>query len=358
MNVFNREPELDEFGRTKLSGQAYTADLDGRAKIMDRIQKVLSMTRSPNEQEAASAASMLARMLEDHNLSMADLEQKGAKGPGVRQQGHDLGKAAFKWKMDLAEGIAEFYYCAPIVDRKTKTVAFVGRPENVEALTMLYQWVIDQIRSIATTERRAHYDKTGEHIDPLRWQLGFGEGAVERLVVRLREMKARQQEDMSRDDLGNVTAMVLHHQAEVSDYLEEKFGYRTDGKKTKQEMESEARWAKWKAEREAADIAKEELLLKCKESGDMEPFYATYSEMRPEEIAKREKATEKWLREERKKEERNARRRSGPSWRPGKAVDENKEEQADRARESGRKAAAKVNLQPFISSGKSKGEIG
>lgn len=350
MSVF--EPVTDEYGRTIQSGQTYTADLTGRAKIMDRIQKVLAITRSPNEAEAASAASMLQSMLTEHNLSMADLEAKGAKGPGVRQQGHDLGKAAFKWKMDLAEGIAEFYYCAPLVDRKAKTVAFVGRPENVEALTMLYSWVIEQIRSIATTERRAHFDTTGEHIDPLRWQLGFGEGAVERLVVRLKELKARQQEDMSRDDLGNVTAMVLHHQAEVSDYLEENFGYRTDGKMTKREQESDARWEKWKAEREAADLIKEELLLACKASGDMEPFYAKYPDMHPDAVAKREREWAEYMKKERQKEK----RRTGRT-RLGPRVDEEKEEQADKARASGRAAAAKVNLQPFLTPSKSKGDI-
>lgn len=347
----------DDYGRTTQSGQTYVADLTGRAKVMDRIQKVLAITNSPNEQEAASAAAMLSRMLEEHNLSMADIEAKGAKGPGIRQSGHDLGKAAFKWKMDLAEGIAEFYYCAPLVDRKTKTVAFVGRPENVEALTALYSWVIDQIRAIATTERRSHYDATGEHIDPLRWQLGFGEGAVDRLIDRLRELKARQQEDLSHDQMGNVTAMVIHRQSEVSDYLEEKFGYRTDGKLTKREADSEARWQKYREERDAADLAKEELLLSCKASGDMEPFYLAYPEMRPEEIAKRELANEKWLRDERKKEERNARRRTG-SWRAGPAVDHEKEQQADMAREVGRKSAGKINLQPFIEGAKDRKQVG
>lgn len=215
-----------------------------RDKLHDRLRKILELTRSGNEKEAQSAAYRLQQLLTEHNLSMADLERKGAAAPGVREQGHDLGKAAFKWKLDLAEGIAEFYYCVPLIDRRTKTVAFVGRPDNVEGLTMLYGWVIDQIKAIATTERRVHFDETGEHIDPLRWQINFGVGAVERLVVRLQEMKSRATEDLARNEEGDVVGLALHHATEASDYLEVKYGYRKDGKRTKADQERVERYQK------------------------------------------------------------------------------------------------------------------
>jgi hypothetical protein len=316
---------------------------EDKHKLHETLRKILALTTSPVEGEAQAAAAMLQKLLTKHNLSIADLERKGKAAPGVREQGHDLGKAAFKWKLDLADGIAEFYYCVPLVDRNRKTVAFIGRPDNVESLTMLYGWVIDQIKAIATTERRVYFDNTKEHIDPLRWQISFGEGAVERLIVRLREMKARQSEDMSRNEDGDVTALALHHASEASDYLEEKFGYRVDGRKTKREQEREDRY-----QREAE--AKDEMRIRCQEAGDMEPFYEAYPYDRPKtelEIAKQKAAGDKWIKEYRAREARNARRRTG-SWREGPAIDYRKEEQAGSARKAGREAAGKVNLQPFI----------
>jgi hypothetical protein len=341
-----REEKTDEWGRIDRSGNK--AIDDPQEKLKARLTSILAMTKSSNEAEAGQAAALLQKFLTEHNLSVADLEMRGKAAPGMRKDAHDLGKAAFAWKLDLADGIAEFYYCAPLVDRRTKSVAFVGRPENVESLTMLYGWVIDQIKAIATIERRVYFDRTQEHIDPLRWQLNFGTGAVERLIDRLREMKTRQAEGMSRDELGNVTALAIHHQAEVSDWLEEHYGYRTDGKKTKRELKNEAYWEKWEKDREDARIAKDNLKIQCTEAGDLAPFYAQYPDEHPDAIAKAAAEREQREKEYERKEKRNAKRRTGSSWRSEKETDWTKVDQSDSARAAGREAAAKVNLQPFV----------
>lgn len=316
---------------------------DPREKLHDRLSKLLSLTKSGNEVEAQSAATRLQQLLTEHNLSVADLERRGQAAPGVREDGHDLGKAAFKWKLDLAEGIASFYYCVPLVDRKAKTVAFVGRPDNVEGLQMLYSWIQQQIKTIAATSRREHYDATGEHIDPLRWQVNFGEGAVYRLVERMTEMKAIQVEDIARNAEGDIVGLALHHATEASDYLEVKYGYRRDGKRTKEDQEAHERWQR-------RDQDREELKARCEAAGDMEPYYRLHSWDRPdtpEEEEARRIRNDKYIADLRKKDARNAKRRTGGGRREA-AVDWDKEEQQGKAREAGRKGADKVNIQPFI----------
>lgn len=316
-------------------------------RIIDKLRKVLALTNSPVEGEAQAAAAHLQRLLTEYNLSVADLEARGNAKPGVRKDSHDLGKAAFKWKLTLADEIAEFYYCHPMVNYYTKTVAFVGRPDNVESLKMLYVWVIEQIKRIARDERRAHFDKTGEHIDPLRWQVAFGEGAVERLIDRLhvmrKEMEARAQEDAD----GETTALVVvsdERKREISDFLEEQGLRRIDGRETKRERE-------WREKREAENAR----LAKLKET-DLEAYYEECPWERPEtpeEIEERNKRNAEYQ----KKEERNRRRRENyvpRGYGRERRVDWDKEDQTSTARESGRKSASKINLQPFIGDGKSK----
>lgn len=349
-------PRTDEWGRVARSGNSADG-LTDTGKLHERLRKILALTQSPNEKEAGIAAAKLQKMLTEHNLSIADLEAKGQSAPAMREQKHDLGKAAFAWKLNLAEGIAEHYYCAPIVNRTTKSVAFIGRPENVESLQMLYAWVIDQIKAIATTERRRHFDETQEHIDPLRWQVSFGEGAVVRLIERLHEMKARQQEDMSRNDLGDVTALVLHRQAEVSDWLEERHGYRVDGKQTKKDRESDERWKQFMDERAVAAAAKDTLRIKCEESGDMEPYYTEYPEEHPDKVAKRKAYHDALMRKYEKQEARNARRRTGSSYREAR-VDHTKNAQSKTAHAAGKAAAGKVNLTPFLTGATDKQKLG
>jgi len=313
-------------------------------RIVEKLRKVLALADSPIEGEAQAAAGHLARLLTKYNLNIADLEKRGGRAaPGVKDKGLDLGKAAFKWKLDLADGMAEFYYCHPIVNRYTKTVLFVGRPDNVESMVMLYAWVVEQIKKIAKEERRKHYDSTGEHIDPLRWQVSFGQGCVGRLIERLHEMRARQEEDEAETRAGEeTTAMVLHHKSEISDWLESKGMRRTDGRETKREREYR--------ERREADDARLELLKVT----DLEAYYLECPWDRPEteeQKAARAKREEEWLKKEAARERRRRAYIPTGGYRE-KRTDWGKEEQAGTAATAGRKSGDRVNLRPFIGPGK------
>lgn len=306
-------------------------------KLHRQIRALLSKTvgNGCSEAEAASAAGILQELLTRHNLSMADLEARGsAAKPNVGEQGHDLGKAAFRWKLDLAEAVADHFYCHGLVDRTAKTVKFVGRPDNVESLLMLYAWLIEQIKQISSAERKVHIERTGEHVDPLRWQVNFGVGCVSRLGTRLGEMKAKAAQDMARNSQGDVVGLTLHHKSEVSDYLETKYGFRTDGAKT-------ARAKKWEEE-----YAKE---MEWKKR-DPEGYYTAKPWLRPtvktpEELAKdeaeREKAAKKWDAKWQRKVDRERNRVVSEE-------EKRRNEQGYEARQAGREAAAKINLQPFL----------
>ena len=232
----------------------------------------------------------------------------------------------------------------PIINRTSKTVAFVGRPDNVESLTMLYAWLIQQVQMVAREERRVYVEKTGEHMDPLRWQVNFGVGAVERLSTRLEEEKAKQTEEMARNDMGDVVGLAIRRDSENSDYLEKKYGYRVDGRETERER-------KWREKREAEQRQREEWKAR-----DPKGYFARYPNEDPanaERVAAEKKLEdEKWWKEYRQKERRNAKRRENytRSWREPRydPEAERKEEQAERARRTGRTAADKINLKPFL----------
>lgn len=313
--------------------------------LHETIRKVLALTTSSEEGEAAAAAAHLQRLLEKHNLSIADLEQKGAAKPGVRESGHDLGKAAFRWKLDLADGIAEHYYCAPLVDYSRKTVAFVGRPDNVDTLKALYTWLIEQVKQVAAIERRTHQDATGEHVDPLRWQVNFGLGAASRLVSRLRNLRAERARDEAAA-AGN--ALVVSHASEVSDWLEQHYGYRLDGQPT-------ARERRWEEERAARQALKDT---------DPEAYYRVYPWERPE-TEEQQKESARIAAQEQKRLDRNRARREARAEERGyygrrRSVSPEKrrhEDEAYNARVAGRTAAERINLEPFLNGRKPTGTL-
>lgn len=321
-------------------------------RIIEKLRKVLALTNNPNEHEAQLAAETLQRLLTDHNLSMADLEKKGANAPGVKEQGHDLGKAAFKWKLNLARDIAEHYYCIGLVDDIKKTVTFIGRPENVESLQMLYAWLIEQIKQISAQERRNHFVRTNEHVDPLRWQVNFGLGVVSKLGQRLQELKAKQAEYMARNEDGDVVALAIHHSTEANDYLESKYGYRQDGKDT-------AQMRRWREESLAREAEWQKIL-----KTDPAAYYAARpwekpdSLKTPEELAEEAKQRKEAEKRQAKEDAKWEKRYNRPQRERRVSYEtQRKEEQAYEARKSGKEAAGRVNLQPFVQGGSNKGEV-
>lgn len=305
------------------------------AELIGRLQKVLALTNSPVEGEAQAAAEMLQKLLTDHNLSIADLEHRGERSaPTIGEGGFDLGKAAFVWKLDLAEIVADHYFCYPLIDRRAKTVGFVGRPENVEGLKMLYEWLIDQIKRIATQTRR----ERATHVDPLRWQVNFGQGAVIRLQERLAELRRNQSEE--------TRALVVHHKSEISDYTERVYGYRVDGKPTTEQQRWEEQYQRRQAERDA---------LKAQ---DIEAYYRRYPWERPqtaEEISNSIKLQQAAEREEARKERRRQayREKHGePEEKQWSDANWVKYSQSQEARLAGQDAAEGINLQPFLNGDK------
>lgn len=307
--------------------------------IVDKLRKVLTLTTSPVEGEAQAAAFKLQELLVKYNLDIADLETRGKAKSQVQEEGHDLGKAAFTWKLNLAEGVAKHYYCHPLVDRKEKTVRFVGRPDNVDSLKILYQWLIDQIKRISSDDRKKWERETGEHVDPLRWQVNFGLGATSRLIDRLVEKSEKSRED------ARCLALVVHHDTEISDYLEKTRGYRTDGKETKQARE-------WREDWERREKEKQELKEK-----DLEEYYRRYPWYKPlteEEKIEKEKADKEWE----KKWQRRTKAREryyethttsrDTRYKPQTEEEIRKSRQSKSANDLGRQAGNRINLEPFV----------
>jgi hypothetical protein len=307
--------------------------------LKDKLRKVLALTTSPNENEAAAATEHLHRLLTKYNLEMADLELRGVKGkPKPVEGGVDLGKAAWKWKLQLADAIADHFYCMSLTDHRTKTVKFVGRPDNVDSLKALYRWLVTQVHDIGTVERRNHFIRTNEHVDPLRWQMNFGLGAVGRIAERLKELRLH----LSQTE----TALVVHHGAEINDYLEEVYGYRNDGKQTKASKRWEEEWDR--KQKEKADLL----------ATNPDEYYHRYPYEHPEAVAAREKVYEADRLRDEKRRSRNKNHdhtcRCSSCRATGPRIDEVKEEQAYRARVQGRAAAEKVQLAPFLDGGSGK----
>jgi hypothetical protein len=220
-----------------------TSNSEATAKIMERIQKLLALSTSPNTNEAANAAAKAQELLDIHNLSMEQVATHEANGVpfglAITSSHHTYGPInstmdqAWQWLMAM---LSEQHHCQTFVgskfDRHTgKTLAVftvVGEPVNVQATIALFDWLKVQLEAEADTQPPIYWERTstpprGTYASILRqgsypsstqsFRINFVYGATNEFQ---RVMRQR------RRDSGNeatVSTLAVNHRAAVDEYL-------------------------------------------------------------------------------------------------------------------------------------------
>ena len=112
------------------------------AKIIDRIRKVLALANgTDNAAEAELMMAKVSAMLEEHNLSMLDLDTLESDDPVGYDANAITALVNDKWYINLAFQVARYYGCDGYKMQLTKNktgLTIVGRESNrVTALLMM-----------------------------------------------------------------------------------------------------------------------------------------------------------------------------------------------------------------------------
>ena len=191
------------------------------AKLIAKLAKVLALCDSPSEGEAAAAASHLARLLEKHNLSVAELEAAGQDAAAIIEKRVPLSKGApSEWRVHLALDLAETYFCQVMIgttgkSKRKSALFFIGRADNVATLDAVYEFLVKGLCRMSRESRREHLEVWGESVNPNQWQASFCLGAVSRISARLDEERAARRPQ--------VQALVVQRDREAREYVDEQY---------------------------------------------------------------------------------------------------------------------------------------
>lgn len=124
-------------------------DLD---KVLDKMRKLLALSKSPNEHEAARAAERVQALLVRYNLSLVDVE----KGPASEiDADYNLRTTPYKWRRTLGTSLAKMYFTryfySTLKDGKTVYDAhgFIGERQNIMVAKMMFEYLIKTIDRLA-----------------------------------------------------------------------------------------------------------------------------------------------------------------------------------------------------------------
>lgn len=164
-----------------------------KAKIIDRVRKLLELATSSNEHEAATAATRAQELMERYQLKHADLEPDEYSVGVIDEHGR-----LSRWRVVLASGVANAHSCEVFTSRvhvvedgrakgKTQTM-IVGDEADVQAASYVYRYLereVFQHGAALVNASRSYRDS-------------YRMGMAARLHQRLIEAKAKVWEDASK----------------------------------------------------------------------------------------------------------------------------------------------------------------
>lgn len=153
-------------------------------EALDRVQKLLRLSKSDNANEAAVAAAMAQKIMTDFKLSSAAmLDSAEQTNEPVTNETMDP-SAGSTWKRRLSVVVARANDCKAY--QSGKAMALIGRKSDMQTASYIYRWLVVEIDRL-TSELGTGLGRT--------YYNNFRLGAVSGISEKLAEQKKKSREE-------------------------------------------------------------------------------------------------------------------------------------------------------------------
>ena len=182
----------------------------GKEKAIDKIMRLLELSKSENVHEASLAAMRAQELMERHKLHISDIEadngddQEGWKPGPINEYSLELGKVAHRWAINLLSTIAYVNQCSMCFYRARQRDRFrgdagdpnrparallLGREEDIRTVLYMYRYLFVEITRLCEKEH-AKAKRQGQKTNR-SWTNSFRIGAVVEISGRLKEARTK-----------------------------------------------------------------------------------------------------------------------------------------------------------------------
>jgi hypothetical protein len=167
-----------------------------KAKLLDRIRKLLALTASPNANEASVASAKAKKLMVEHGFTEQEVLDSETSGK-IFEMSMGAEGFASRWKFVLVALVARAHGCEAIGLRrgKLRKVKVVGTKKDTEEASKLFTYLLGEIEQIVKIECADPPDEILDEVAlgyrrSLRAYLdSFRRGAVTALAERLKAKK-------------------------------------------------------------------------------------------------------------------------------------------------------------------------
>lgn len=161
--------------------------------VIYKIQRLLALSKSSNENEAQNAMIMAQRLLIKYKLSIKDVEQYKKEFIKVDENRTGIKFRGSNWKSNLARVIADNFGCYLFyrTDR-THEICFYGKEEDVIICNIMLEYAIKSINTNGDKLiKKLKQDRRRKHFNGIKndYALGFVRGLDERFKEQLKSNK-------------------------------------------------------------------------------------------------------------------------------------------------------------------------
>lgn len=207
--------------------------MSDQSKIKTKIAALLAKARgTDNEHEAETFLAKAMQMLEEHQLTLGDVD--GADDPIGWNAGLDCTKWTASWQADIYSALARLYGCRVVKVHKWKGyfLELIGRESAVVTTDLMFPWIKEQVNA-----KGRELFKAGGAPDAAKGARLVGNALTRRIWTLIRENEAKQ--DAPKTDAIGKNQLVTRDQ--VLAKMEEHYGDLKKGRATRTQTSSSAR---------------------------------------------------------------------------------------------------------------------
>jgi hypothetical protein len=193
--------------------------------VLMKIQKLLALSTSSNENEAALAAAKAQELMFRYELATADVNGIEIDVEPVQKSDKvtiNEGHRGVNWKMDVMGALVNTSFCKWVVGwytprpNFTKTTAtIIGRPHDIDVVKYTFNYLVAELERLATAYTAAYVGPWHKITVRNSWLMGASAGVSSRLFTEFRERQSESEQSK---------ALVINKQAAVSEFYNKTYG--------------------------------------------------------------------------------------------------------------------------------------
>lgn len=172
-------------------------------KVIEKLQKLLALSASDNENEAALAMSKAEKLMRENNLSVADVAMNGSGAHVTSAETAGMTKSVQSWERHLGSCIAHTFNGKAIISRLGRgqgwKFTFVAGRTDLVIIVDLYERLRQSIRRMSKSYVRNNPDP---FISPRTLHNSYRIGVVLIIQERLEKLRENTRPDDARNAFG------------------------------------------------------------------------------------------------------------------------------------------------------------